>query len=262
MKVRVVEMREDRATILLENTTPALANALRRSMMSEVPVMAVDEVIFFINTTDFIDEYIAHRLAMIPLRTDPKLYKISGDVFVTLKLDKTAEEDITVYSGDLESSDPLVISVSSRIPIITMRKGQRLKLEAIARLGRGKQHAKWQPVSGLRYQYLPIYEFDSSVVKLSDCEKCELEKLEGSWYRLNDPTKCPICAGQLEKMVNRGEPGVRVRWDDKRIIIGFESNGQLPPFRIITMAVEELVKKFEEFENKFTSAIGALKKSS
>jgi DNA-directed RNA polymerase alpha subunit len=262
MKIRVVEMKEDRATILLEDATPALANALRRSIMSEVPVMAVDEVIFFINTTDFIDEYIAHRLAMIPLRTDPKLYKISGDVFVTLKLDKTAEEDITVYSGDLESSDPLVIPVSSRIPIVTMRKGQRLKLEAIARLGRGKQHAKWQPVSGLRYSYLPIYEFDSSVVKLSDCEKCELEKLEGSWYRLNDPTKCPICASQLEKMVNRGEPGVRVRWDDKRIIIGFESNGQLPPFRIITMAAEELIKKFEEFESKFTSAIEAMKKSS
>lgn len=37
--------------------------------------------------------------------------------------------------------------------IVKMRKGQELKLKAIARKGTGKDHAKWSPVATARYQF-------------------------------------------------------------------------------------------------------------
>ena len=45
--------------------------------------------------------------------------------------------------------------MSDKIPIIKLAKNQKLKLEAYARLGRGKVHAKWQPVSMCAYKYYP-----------------------------------------------------------------------------------------------------------
>ena len=41
----------------------------------------------------------------------------------------------------------LLRSVSKEIPIVSLAPGQKLKFEAYARLGTGKNHAKWQPTS-------------------------------------------------------------------------------------------------------------------
>jgi DNA-directed RNA polymerase subunit D len=45
------------------------------------------------------------------------------------------------------SEDDLVKPVSTDIPIIALAPNQKLKFEAYARLGVGKDHAKWQPTS-------------------------------------------------------------------------------------------------------------------
>ena len=52
-----------------------------------------------------------------------------------------------VTSGELVSEDELVKPVSKEIPIIVLAPNQKLKFEAYARLGTGKDHAKWQPTS-------------------------------------------------------------------------------------------------------------------
>jgi DNA-directed RNA polymerase subunit D len=45
------------------------------------------------------------------------------------------------------SEDELVRPVSKDIPIIVLAPNQKLKFEAYARLGIGKDHAKWQPTA-------------------------------------------------------------------------------------------------------------------
>jgi len=61
-------------------------------------------------------------------------------------LDAKGKEKVsTVTSGDLVSEDREVRPVSETIPLVKLAFGQSVKLEAYARLGRGKEHAKWQP---------------------------------------------------------------------------------------------------------------------
>ncbi|MGA2665164.1 MAG: DNA-directed RNA polymerase subunit alpha, partial [Nitrososphaerales archaeon] len=53
----------------------------------------------------------------------------------------------TVLSSDLVSEDSEIRPVSPNIPIVKLAAGQSVKLEAYARLGRAKEHAKWQPAT-------------------------------------------------------------------------------------------------------------------
>jgi DNA-directed RNA polymerase subunit D len=105
------------------------------------------------------DEAIAHRLGLIPLRTDLDRFVMPHDCDckstlgcskcrVLLVLDSEANEKTKVVtSGELLSEDELVKPVSNDIPVVVLAPSQKLKFEAYARLGVGKDHAKWQPTS-------------------------------------------------------------------------------------------------------------------
>ena len=134
-------------------------NSLRRLAISEVPTLAIDEVVILENSSVMHDEAVAHRLGLIPLRTDPGRFVMPHECDckstlgcskcrVLLVLDAEAsEKTLVVTSGELVSEDEMVKPVSKDIPIIVLAPNQKLKFEAYARLGTGKDHAKWQPTS-------------------------------------------------------------------------------------------------------------------
>ncbi|HEY7227516.1 MAG TPA: DNA-directed RNA polymerase subunit D [Nitrososphaeraceae archaeon] len=134
-------------------------NALRRLSISQVPTFAVDDVVILENSSVMHDEAIAHRLGLIPLRTDlerfvmPHLCDCKSTLGcskckVLLVLDAESQDKTKVItSADLISEDEVVRPVNSEIPIVALAPGQKIKFEAYARLGTGKSHAKWQPTS-------------------------------------------------------------------------------------------------------------------
>lgn len=251
MRVRVIELSEEKAFLVLEGVTPSLANSIRRAIVGEVPTFAVDEVIFFENTTPFFDEYIAHRLAMIPLRTSLDLIRSDPNRNVVLELSRRAKDLIeTVYSGELKSSDPLVYPANDRIPIIKMRKGQKIRFQAIARLGRGKDHSKWSPAAAVGYSYMPVYELVDQNLEcdLSACSDCM--KSDNGVIRVDYPVLCEGCWEALERCRVRN-PGKVVRnWDESRIIIRYESTGSLRPDEIFFEALNQMKAKLNEFLSK------------
>ena len=150
MKLVIKKESDDRLKFELKDSNYAYANALRRVLMREIPVMAVREIDLYENTSSMFPEYIAHRIGMIPLKTNLKKYLMPEDCCggncpkcsTILTLD--VEGPRTVYSGDLKPTDPEIAPVYDNIPLIKLEEGQRLRLEAKAVLGRAKDHARWQ----------------------------------------------------------------------------------------------------------------------
>ena len=54
---------------------PPLANALRRILIAEIPTIAIEKVEMWQNTSIIPDENLAHRMGLIPLAVDPRLFE-------------------------------------------------------------------------------------------------------------------------------------------------------------------------------------------
>lgn len=58
---------------------PSLANAFRRILIAELPTMAIEKVLIANNTSIIQDEVLAHRLGLIPIKVDPRLFEYMSE---------------------------------------------------------------------------------------------------------------------------------------------------------------------------------------
>ena len=267
MNIRIIEMNENFLRFVVEGIDPALANTLRRIILSEVPTMAVDEVVIIENSSILHNEILALRLGLIPLKTDLDSYNLPEDCSCksefgcslcrsTLTLDVQAGDEVrTVYSGDLVPEDPDVAPTSDEIPIVKLAPGQKIRLEAYARLGRGKDHAKWQPVSLCIYRYMPKIEIDEERCNtcgrcIDICPKKVLAEKDGK-IKVENLIECTLC-GDCVDSCGEEPPAIKVSWDDKTFIFDLESTGALPVKRIVIEALKALNEKFSDFMESLT----------
>ena len=255
MKLEIRKLEGDEMEFVLSDSNPALANALRRAAMREVPVMAIDEVEFTVNDSAVYDEVLAHRLALVPLRTPPKGYALPGECGCregrcpkcSVSLSLKREGPATALSGDLKSTDEKVVPVSGSVPLIKLEKGQRLELTAIARLGFGKEHAKWQ--SGVAaYKYMPVFELDEK--KCDGCGACvkacpvNIIELAGKKPKISDIMLCTMCKACAEACPPKA---IRIGSDPTRFVFRIESTGGMPSEQILLNAIGVLGNKLDEF---------------
>jgi len=141
--IQVLSTDPKKISVRLKGVPLQYANALRRICLNGVPVFAIDTVDVIENSSAMMDESIAHRLGMIPLKTELSRFN-EPDSRVLLVLDSgNKETSETVTSADLLSQDEVVKPSSNKISIAYLAPGQKIKVEAYARLGRGTEHAKW-----------------------------------------------------------------------------------------------------------------------
>ena len=138
----VISKDSQKIAIKLKGIPLQYANALRRVCLNGVPVFAIDTVDIIENTSVLPDEGLAHRLGLIPLKTDLSKYNESDKILLVLDSGE-AEQTRSVLSSELSSEDDTVKPVSDKIPIVQLAPGQKIKVECYARLGRGTEHAKW-----------------------------------------------------------------------------------------------------------------------
>ncbi len=153
--LEVISKDNQKISVKLKGVPLQYANALRRVCLNGVPVFAIDTVDIIENSSVLPDEGLAHRLGLIPIKTDLSRFNEpskcdchseSGcsNCKVMLVLD-SGESDVTktILSNDLSSEDDTVKPISDKIPIVELAPGQRVKVECYARLGRGTEHSKW-----------------------------------------------------------------------------------------------------------------------
>lgn len=259
MKLKVLEKSDAKVKFLLEGANPAFANALRRIMTNEVPTMAAEYVDIEINTSGLFDEVLAHRVGLIPLTFDQGVYNLKGDCKckgkgcsqceVVLVLDKTGPG--TVRAGDMKSSADDVTPADPEIPVVELLDGQQVKFEAVAQLGFGKDHVKWQAaIAG--YRVAPIVKVsaekaDTKIVEI--CPTHVFEKRDGK-VRVAREQDCILCMRCTEI-----SDGVTIGSDDSSFIFTVESVSGLPAQRVVETALGLLEARASELQEAVKKAL-------
>ncbi|PIT84413.1 DNA-directed RNA polymerase subunit D [Candidatus Micrarchaeota archaeon CG10_big_fil_rev_8_21_14_0_10_45_29] len=139
MKLSIKNEDKTKMDFLLKSTSVSFANLLRRFVMSRVPVFAIDSVTFYENSSPLFDEYIAHRIGMVPLKLGTG---VRDEEEVLFSLDASGPG--TVHSSALKSRMDKIKVATEKIPLLKLLEGQNLRLEAKAISGIGRDHAKYQ----------------------------------------------------------------------------------------------------------------------
>ncbi|KRY72509.1 DNA-directed RNA polymerase II subunit RPB3, partial [Trichinella pseudospiralis] len=252
--VEILYLNDDIFRFVLKNCNLSFANALRRIFMAEVPSIAIDTVTIQSNTSVFCDEFIAHRIGLIPLTSDNVVERLRysrdcpclggcNECAIQLNLEKRCGSGNTDFatSADLKSQDSRVVPAcgifvktseyggeSDDIVIAKLRDGQELIVTCIARKGIGKEHAKWNPTAGVGFEYDPDNAHRHTTYPVPrEWPKSEYTELD------EELEQAPI--NLLE------EP--------KKFWFAVESSGSLKPENIVLMGLNVLRRKLTDLHS-------------
>ena len=272
MDIEIIEMAERKAKFILKNSSPAMANALRRTLLSDIPKMAIDKVEFHLgpimyddkeyeSVTPLFDEIIAHRLGMVPVPTDLNLFCPQSECVCggegcpncTIMYSLNKIGPCTVLSGDLEPlGNPDLRVKDEFIPIVELTDGQAVLIYATAVMGTAKKHVKWQVANGVGYKYLPQIateegmEADEEVLECAAlCPKKVFEVEDGKLV-IKNPLECSLCRACTDHLGEKG--GITVTGDDQNFFFKFETDGSLTAQQALDKAVEILAEEANDFK--------------
>ena len=287
VKTKIIEENDEKIRILLTDTDRAFVNGIRRTLMSDTPKMAIDKVRFEMGTVEqdgevwetngpLPDELIAQRLAMIPIPTVHEEFHFQDkcpECADLVEKDRGCPLCTMIYTckeygidggrmitaGDMSylGEDRLNIPEKYRsIPITKLSKGQMIEFYATAIMGRGSEHAKWSPVSGVTFTPRKVGVLNNKTkakilwgLKLT----IKAKDFDGDG-RLEDLDM----VDQLADDLNHVGPGTEESRDFKdaitledvpdEFILSFETDGSMTPRVAFERAIAELSGRFGELE--------------
>ncbi|HOV82605.1 MAG TPA: DNA-directed RNA polymerase subunit D [Methanothrix sp.] len=259
MKLELLRLEEDRIGFLLSGVTAAFANGIRRACMSEVPVLAIDEISLYDNTSVLFDEQIALRLGEVPIKAEsldvfslPEECACGGTGCPGCRVDfmLSAEGPGTVYSRDIQFTDPGVRPAFDKIPLVVLGEGEKVVIEGYAAKHVGKEHSKWQAGTLCGYKNLPAIEVSEACDGCGRCvEACprSILVIEGGRAKATNTLECSLC----KLCIDACEPGaISVTPIKDCFVLSIESAGNLPARELVARAAEEIMKRAKELDTK------------
>ena len=270
MQIDIVEMCDTKAKLVLSDATPALANALRRTMLQDIPKMAIDHVDFHLGTimdsdgkeyqsvTSLFDEIIASRLGLLPVPTKDEFNfreecECGGEGCPRCQIMYSLNQHgpKTVNSGDLIPLGDASLKIKDEfIPLVELTEDQGILVYATAVMGTARKHVKWQAAFGVGYSYFPKITLDAA--KAKDPEVIEaaiknypnLFKEEGGRLVVADEWR----AADFGREPFADVPYIlkdfaTLEWDDTRYLFKYETDGSLTAKQVLDKALEILVRE-------------------
>lgn len=258
MNIKIIENKKSEGKLIfsLSKSSTYFINAIRRTVIEEVPTIAIEDVEFKKNSSPLYDEVVAHRLGLIPLVTDLKSYNLpaeckcegAGCARCQVKFKLKDSKSGIVYASKLKGTDPKIVPAYEQTPILTLLEGQELQLEATAVLGKGKEHSKWTP--GLMFYYqVPKIELKSNDKAKEVASKYGFFELRGNKLSINEDKYAPY--NQIEAGLEQLPKGsYTLEHEQDSFIVYVESFGQLDCKTMLTRAAEEIETQLDDFSEK------------
>ena len=294
VKIKILNETEEKIQVLISKTDRSFANALRRSLISDTPKMAIDSVTFQLGTKEqdeeiwettgpLPDEMVAQRLAMIPIPTVHDKFYFQDECpnckdvveeergCVECQMIYTcvvfgSEEGRWVTAGDMKYLGEGSLEIPDEyksIPITKLLKGQMIEFYATAIMGRGREHTKWSPVCGVSFHPRRIGVLNNKKKSkiLWDMDLEINAKDFDKDGKLKDIDKVAVLTHELNH-VGEGTEASREFGDavtleevSGEFILEFETDGSMGPRVAITKAIEELSGRFGSLEQDISAAL-------
>ncbi|KAI3406677.1 rpb3 [Candida oxycetoniae] len=245
--VIIREAEKDHVNFMLQEVDLAMANSLRRTMLAEVPTLSIDLVEIEVNTSVLADEFLSHRLGLIPLDSqgienllysrdcacDNYCVKCSVALELTAKCD--TDSTMNVYASDLYRLNatstlgkPVIRDPQGRGPLICkLRRHQELRLTCIAKKGIAKEHAKWSPCAAVGFEYDPWNKL----------------KHTDYWYEVDANEEWP--KSENCRWEEAPDPEAKFDYNAKpsKFYFDVETVGNLPPKDVVIESIKTLQTK-------------------
>ncbi len=254
MNLSMISKEKDKLTIRVKDVGAGYINTMRRLMMTEVPVLAIEDVEFRKNSSALYDEIVAHRLGMLSIKTDLKSYNLpkeckckgAGCAQCQVKFTLKAVGPKTVYAEELKSKDPKIVPIFGKAPIVKLLEGQELEFEATAVLGQGIVHTKWNACLAYykEYPHVQIKKQPENAKELAKKYPFALEIKSG---KLVVKEKAIPLYDVYEAIAAESKGVVKIDYKDDYIMY-IESWQQLPPKEIVSVALNRFDLQLEEIK--------------
>ncbi|MEM0139260.1 MAG: DNA-directed RNA polymerase subunit D [Ferroplasma sp.] len=260
--LEILDLKDNFIRFSIDGITPGIANSIRRTLINDIPKLAIENVIFhhgeirdmdgnvYDSSLPLFDEVVALRLGLVPLKSDMKLNfrdecscggKGCDLCTVTYSINKLgpgyvySSDIIPVNHPELTVSDPL-------IPIIELKKDQAILATCEAIMGRGKEHAKWQVTSGVSYKYSRKFFVDKSIFSGWEFykEKCPKSVVSENDNEIvfTDDVPCSFLSQLFER------DGSKFVEDKNKFIFKFETDGSMKACEVLGYALKRLQERY------------------
>ncbi len=255
MEIDIRQKNDNELTFIVDGADVSFVNAIRRICTVEVPTIAIETVSIVRNDSTLFDEVLSHRLGLVPLETDIEAFELASECdcedgcpscSVSLVLKEKGPK--VVYSGDLTSAHEAVKPVYDTIPLLRLKEGEEVELEAVAKLGIGLEHAKWQPTTTCAYKYYPLIIIDEICEACRKCvDQCPRNVLEYSEEEnkivITDIENCSMCKTCVRDCE---QSAIHVESQEGKFIFKIETDGSLSPEDVLQNACDILKDKSEK----------------